>query len=275
MIVPAFLQRTFAAGKAGCAKHMACALFLGALASAASAVDSAVAATNASLAGATDLARLQALIKELEPATPVPAVPPTFAQLPPEPVVEEAPREVTIKSASRESFPNAETEGNVMVFDEAEASVERALRRLAPSPGAQPKPVYNIPVAKTSQWCEECHDFYNGAADIAGATMCKKKSTSSGKTACYANHNGCPEDMEAYTCGDHASPPPAPTTECVPSRVQQYDSDKAKTLELMKDLISLKEQEQELTLMLIADAEQHATCACAPVDKVAQFIGAA
>merc|ERR1719395_356652 len=132
-----------------------------------------------------------------------------------------------------------------MVFDEAEASVERGLRRLAPYPGAQPKPVYN------------------GAADIAGATMCKKKSTSSGKTACYADHNGCPEDMEAYTCGDHASPPPAPTTECVPSRVKQYDSDKAKTLELMKDLISLKEKEQELTLMLIADAEQHATCACA------------
>merc|ERR1711959_664368 len=71
-------------------------------------------------------------------------------------------------------FPNAEAEGNVMVFDEAEASVERALRRLAPSPG--PKPAMNVASKNgKGKYCTKCTDFYNGAVDAPGASMCYKK----------------------------------------------------------------------------------------------------
>jgi hypothetical protein len=240
----------------------------------ASSVDASAAGANASASGPTDLARLQALIKELEPAAPVQAPQPNMSQLKSALLVEDGPRELTLKSGAPtpQSFPNAEAEGNVMVFDEAEASVERALRRLNPSPGALPANFYNIPVTSNNKFCKMCSQFYNGALDTPGASMCTKVEQPSGKTLCYTNHNGCPTDMTAYTCTDNPSPPPPPNTDCHPARVLQYASEKLEVEKLMAELLMLKMMEQDLTLALIQSAERNPTCACAPVDKLASFL---
>jgi len=234
------------------------------------------AAANATAAVPNDLARLQALIKELEPSVPVPQ--PTMPELTSMPMVEEAPR-------GEAKFPNAEAEGNVMVFDEAEASVERALRRLAPSPGAQAVSTsYNVPVPmKSGKWCTMCHEFFNGATDSPSANMCTKtpKSGDGGskqatKTACYANHAGCPSDMTPYTCDVDSSAVASGTDskQCHAARVASYNALKAENAALMIELLALKQAEQDLTLELITKAELHPTCSCTPVNQLKTFLGA-
>ena len=113
----------------------------------ASSVDASTTAADANVPGASDLdpARLQALVKQLESA----AVKDHgggqrswrrskkgLAAPQPMPAEEPAHIESTIQSIPQEGFPNADEA--IIVFDEAEASVERALRHLmpAPSPGA-------------------------------------------------------------------------------------------------------------------------------------------
>ena len=96
-----------------------------------------------------DLARLQALVKQLEPAVVKDRGPGQRSRrrskkelAAPQPMpAEEAPHIETIKSIPQEGFPNADDV--IIVFDEVEASVERALRHLtsldaspAPSPGS-------------------------------------------------------------------------------------------------------------------------------------------
>jgi len=253
---------------------MACALMLGAFGTmfAASSVDAPAAVVNAS--GSNDLARLQALIKELEPAVPIPQL--ELPELVSMPMVEDPPRVMETKAAPQGEFPNAETEGNVMVFDEAEASVERALRRLAPSPGAQAiTSSYNVPVPKADiRFCDKCKEFFNGAVDAPGAAMCLKKD---GKQRfCYADNSGCPGDMKSYTCNSgtvDANGEMVPAG-CSSSRADRYKSLKSDVRKLMNKLIKLKEEEQDLTLQLITYAQTHPTCSCQPVSQLRGFLGA-
>ena len=263
---------------------MACAMMLGAFGTMFSGPgDASAAVTNATVAGPNDLARLQELIKELEPAAPV--AQPNLPELVSMPMVEEAPRVLETKPVPQEGFPNAEAEGNVMVFDEAEASVERALRRLAPSPGAQAVSTsYNVPVPmKSGKWCTMCHEFFNGATDSPSANMCTKtpKSGDGGskqatKTACYANHAGCPSDMTPYTCDVDSSAVASGTDskQCHAARVASYNALKAENAALMIELLALKQAEQDLTLELITKAELHPTCSCTPVNQLKTFLGA-
>jgi len=102
--------------------------------------------------------------------------------------------------------PNADTnDESVLVFEEAEKSVERALRRLAPSPG----PLNTFPSSnitgpkKTIYYFSSCTKFYNGAEDGPGSKMCMK--TSGSDVACYQNINGCPGDMTEYICSTTAA----------------------------------------------------------------------
>ena len=115
--------------------------------SGASSVDASTEAADTNVPGSNDLdpARLQALVKQLESTADkdrggghrswrrskkeLAAPQPMSAEEP-------AHIESTIQSIPQEGFPNADEA--IIVFDEAEASVERALRHLmpAPSPGA-------------------------------------------------------------------------------------------------------------------------------------------
>ena len=234
--------------------------------------DASAAVGNATVAGPNDLARLQALIKELEPAAPI--AQPNLPELVSMPMVEEAPRVLETKPVPQEGFPNAEAEGNVMVFDEAEASVERALRRLAPSPGPKPGSM-NVASkgsnTRSNRWCTKCNDFYNGAKDAPDASMCTKKSGS--KTACYANHAGCPSDMKSYTCSPSVAGENGPAAGVCPApAVVAYNTLKTEVSGLMTELLTLKQTEQDLTLQLITKAEYHPTCACGPVDQLKSFM---
>ena len=237
-------------------------------------VDASAALANASVAGPNDLARLQALIKELEPAAPVSQ--PNLPELVSMPMVEEPPLVLETNPVPQEGFPNAEAEGNVMVFDEAEASVERALRRLAPSPGPKPGS-YNVAgtTKGKNEYCKSCNEFFNGAADAPGATMCTKKN---GKTtSCYAMNYGCPSDMTAYTC-KAGTPKPvvaavaAVDMSCSSTRVGTYNGLKTQVAALMTQLVMLKQAEQDLTLQLITKAETHPTCSCGPVKQLTSFM---
>eukprot|EP00964_Phaeocystis_antarctica_P016348 scaffold9038_cov54-Phaeocystis_antarctica.AAC.6 len=100
----------------------------------ASSVDASAAVADASSVGGLDvLARLQALVKPLEPAmvkdvelsAPFPQPMPELA---PRPVVEEHPRVETITSIPQAGLPNADD--GMIVFDEVEDSVERSMRVL-------------------------------------------------------------------------------------------------------------------------------------------------
>ena len=261
---------TFVAAGRTNQEFMACAMMLGAFGTMFSGPgDASAAVTNATVAGPNDLARLQELIKELEPAAPV--AQPNLPELVSMPMVEEAPRVLETKPVPQEGFPNAEAEGNVMVFDEAEASVERALRRLAPSPGPKPGFMNVASNMKRSRWCTKCHGFYNGAKDAPSAAMCTKKT---GKTtACYANHAGCPTDMKDYTCNPSVAGENGPTAGvCPASTVGAYNTLKTEVSGLMTELLTLKQTEQDLTLQLITKAEYHPTCACGPVDQLKSFM---
>ena len=99
----------------------------------ASSVDASAAVADASVGGLDVLARLQALVKPLEPAVvkdlelsaPFPQPIPELA---PRPVVEEHPRVETITSIPQAGLPNADD--GMIVFDEVEDSVERSMRVL-------------------------------------------------------------------------------------------------------------------------------------------------
>ena len=254
---------------------MACAMMLGAFGTMFSGPsDASAAVANANVAGPNDLARLQELIKELEPAAPV--AQPNLPELVSMPMVEEAPRVLETNPVPQEGFPNAEAEGNVMVFDEAEASVERALRRLAPSPGPKPRndAAGSMNVAsnlKRSRWCTKCDDFYNGAKDAPDASMCTKKAGK--QTACYANNAGCPSDMKSYKCDPSVAGENGPAAGvCPATAVGAYNGLKTEVSALMTELLDLKQTEQDLTLQLITKAELHPTCACGPVDQLKSFM---
>ncbi len=250
---------------------MACAMMLGAFGTMFSGPgDASAAVANATVAGPNDLARLQELIKELEPAAPV--AQPNLPELVSMPMVEEPPRVLETKPVPQEGFPNAEAEGNVMVFDEAEASVERALRRLAPSPGPKPGSM-NVAsgVKRSSRWCTQCDAFYNGAKDAPDASMCTKKAGK--QKACYANNAGCPSDMKPYTCNPSvAGETGTAAGVCPATTVGTYNGLKTEISALMTELLALKQTEQDLTLQLITIAENHATCACGPVDQLKSFM---
>jgi hypothetical protein len=233
--------------------------------------DASAAVANATVAGPNDLARLQELIKELEPAAPV--AQPKLPELLSMPMVEQPPRVLETKPVPQEGFPNAEVEGNVMVFDEAEASVERALRRLAPSPGPKPAQAQamNVAMTKTSRWCAKCDEFYNGAKDAPDASMCTKKAGK--QRACYANNAGCPSDMKTYTCNPSVAGENGPSAGLCPATVVgAYNGLKTEVSALMTELLELKQTEQDLTLQLITNAEHHPTCACGPVDQLKSFM---
>ena len=252
-------------------RNMAAALMLGAFGTMFSGpADASAPVANATAAAPNDLARLQELIKELEPAASV--AQPKLPDLGPMPMVEEPPRVLETKTAPLEGFPNAEAEGNVMVFDEAEASVERALRRLAPSPG--PKPAMNVASKNgKGKYCTKCTDFYNGAVDAPGASMCYKKNSGSKGTACYANHAGCPGDMKSYTCQHRTDEEGAASGICPANVVNAYKELKKDVSSLMDKLIQLKQEEQDLTLQLIDKAEyNNPTCACGPFDQIKGFM---
>ena len=113
----------------------------------ASSVDASTEAADANVPGSNDLdpARLQALVKQLESTADKDRggghrswrrSKKELAAPQPMPAEEPAHIESTIQSIPQEGFPNADEA--IIVFDEAEASVERALRHLmpAPSPGA-------------------------------------------------------------------------------------------------------------------------------------------
>ena len=98
----------------------------------ASSVDaSAEVADDGSITDSNNLARLQALINKLEAAAPVPQ---RIPELVPVPIVKALSQAevMVIKS----DLPDSEDV--LIVFDEAEASVERALRRLTPTPSPSP-----------------------------------------------------------------------------------------------------------------------------------------
>jgi len=174
-------------------------LRLAAVASAASSSPGLEAPVSASGTAPSDLAKLRELIKELD--SPTPAVIPNRTALPmvaPRPV--KGPQIVPLKAG----VPNADTgDDSVLVFEEAEQSVERALRRLAPSPG----PLNNFPPTTDNSskvyYCAPCTKFFNGAKDGPGSKMCRKKNSHS-DIACYQNINGCPSDMTELTCSTTA-----------------------------------------------------------------------
>ena len=121
----------------------------------ASSVAASAAVTNANVAGSNNLAQLQALINQEQPgagddhlelAVPTPQPMPELA-------VEESPRVETIKTVSQAEFPNADDV--IIVFDEVEASVERALRQLTVDPSPAPSP--------HAAWL---HDMGSGSGDV-------------------------------------------------------------------------------------------------------------
>ena len=63
---------------------------------------------------------------------------PYLSELVPMPVIEEA-QETQTKLTSQEGRFNVETGGNVIIFDEADASVVLAPRRLVSAPSPEPK----------------------------------------------------------------------------------------------------------------------------------------
>ena len=236
----------------------------------ASSVDaSAEVADDGSITDSNNLARLQALTNKLEAAAPVPQ---RIPELVPVPIVKALSQAevMVIKS----DLPDSEDV--LIVFDEAEVSVERALRRLAPSPGAQAiTSSYNVPVPKADiRFCDKCKEFFNGAVDAPGAAMCLKKD---GKQRfCYADNSGCPGDMKSYTCNSgtvDANGEMVPAG-CSSSRADRYKSLKSDVRKLMNKLIKLKEEEQDLTLQLITNAQTHPTCSCQPVSQLRGFLGA-
>jgi hypothetical protein len=162
------------------------------------------AAPAASGTAPADLAKLQELIKELEPVTPVVAPNRTVVQAPPRPM--KGPSVVPLKSGAA-GGSNADTgDDSVLVFEEAEKSVERALRRLAPSPGPLIAGDADSGMVTPSKvpiyYCTQCTKFFNGAEDTPGSKMCMKKAPPD--MACYSNINGCPADMTEYTCAKYA-----------------------------------------------------------------------
>ena len=99
----------------------------------ASSVHASVAVADLSVGGADVLARVQALVKPLEPAVVrdlelAAPFPQPMSELAPAPAVEEHPLVETIKSIPQAGLPNAED--SIMVFDEVEDSVERSMRVL-------------------------------------------------------------------------------------------------------------------------------------------------
>lgn len=121
----------------------------------------------------------------------------------------------TMGSSSGVPNPESNADEAVMVFDEAQNSVERALRRLQPSPGPAPGPGEK---GYKNKFCIGCTTLHQGAVDEAGAKMCRKSDKgkmldqqSKRKGECFAKYGDCPSDMSKYTCnGTAPSPPPPP-----------------------------------------------------------------
>lgn len=244
---------------------------------AAVAAGSSPASTPASPASSSNLEKLQALVNQLakEPVKepePVPALRPA-----PEPQRKissgSAPGVMRVATQGAGSMPNAESDSSVLVFDEAEKSVERALRRLQPSPAASA----SRQLPQPSTYCTECDFFFNGATDSAGADMCKKPEANK-KFACFAKYTeGCPFDMESYVCAGNApsSPPPPEPDGCHASRMIRYRALSAENEALMATYLQLKMDEMQMIEDAITYAERDSYCQCSPIETVSSILGVA
>jgi len=247
---------------------------------AAVAAGSSPASTPASPASTANLEKLQALVSQLvkDPVNE-PEPMPSIAKRPaPEPQrnvrAGDAVGVMRIASQGAAGMPDAESDSSVLVFDkEAETSVQRAIRRLQPSPAASA----SRQLPQPSTYCTECDFFFNGATDSAGADMCMKPEANK-KTACFAKYGeACPFDMDAYTCAGNApSSPPSPEPDgCHAARMKRYRDLTAENEALMATYLQLKMDEMQMIEDAITKAEQDSYCQCSPIETVSSILGVA